>query len=91
MKRNTLIFKKSQSLNEFKNSHFITKIEIRKNKKSGKLYFNYLDIDDIVHRGFVTLKGIPKEPIMSLVIFDDGNEAWLLHEKQKPASIIITL
>lgn len=65
------------SVEDFKNAFQCSRIDVKKGKDN-KLYFIYG-----CNFGFVVpLKGIPKEPVISIVINSAGNLFPLLHEKE---------
>lgn len=64
------------SVDEFKNTFHCSLIEVKK-CKDNKLYFTYG-----CNIGLVALKGIPQEPVISIVINSAGKIFPLLHEKE---------
>ena len=76
-----LIFKDTLTVEQFKAQMNVSRIDVKKNPKTGKLFFTYG-----AKTGAVALKGIPQHPMLSYV---KGNptpenpsgEFWLLHEE----------
>ncbi|MBQ7967367.1 MAG: WG repeat-containing protein [Bacteroidaceae bacterium] len=64
------------TVEEFKTKFHCTRIDIKKGKDN-KLYFCYG-----CNIGFVALKGIPQNPVFSIVINSVGKVFLLLHEKE---------
>ena len=64
------------SVDEFKTTFHCSRIDVKKSD-SGKLYFTYG-----CNFGFVALKGIPKVPVISIVVNSAGKLFLLLHEKE---------
>ncbi len=64
------------SIEDFKNAFHCSRIDVKKGNDN-KLYFIYG-----CNRGFVVIKGIPQEPVISIVINSAGRVFPLLHEKE---------
>ena len=64
------------SIEDFKNTFQCSRIDVKKGNDN-KLYFIYG-----CNIGFVALKGLPKEPLISIVINSAGKLFPLLHEKE---------
>lgn len=69
-----LKFIKTFTVNEFKDFFGIEKIEVKKHSK-GFLFFSFRDVI-----GLVALKGLPKNPRISIVVGKFGIPHYLLHE-----------
>lgn len=63
------------TVEQFKAAHNVSRIDVKKNPKTGKLFFTYG-----AKTGAVALKGIPQHPMLSYVSGSDGARFWLLHE-----------
>lgn len=81
-----LVFKKTQTIEQFKADQLVSLIEVKKNPKTGKLFFTFGS-----ETGAVSTKGIPtKRPVISDVITEDGEEFFLLHEQGEGAPTLAT-
>ena len=91
MSANNLIFNDTLTVEQFKDKMKVSRIEVKKNPKSGKLFFSYG-----AKTGAVASKGIPKNPMFSFVKGDStpqnpSGEFWLLHEEgQGGAPVLAT-
>lgn len=91
MSANDLIFNDTLTVEQFKDKMKVSRIEVKKNPKSGKLFFSYG-----AKTGAVASKGIPKNPMFSFVKGDPtpqnpSGEFWLLHEEgQGGAPVLAT-
>ena len=74
MDRN-LTFNETLTVEQFKATMHVDKLKVKKNPKTGKLFFTYG-----AKVGAVASKGIPEEPMVSNVTGADGT-FWLLHEE----------
>lgn len=78
---NNLIFEDTLTVEQFKAKMNVSRIDVKKNPKTGKLFFTYG-----AKAGAVAVKGIPAHPMFSFVKGDptpmnpDGT-FWLLHEE----------
>lgn len=76
-----LIFEDTLTVEQFKAKMNVSRIDVKKNPKTGKLFFTYG-----AKAGAVAVKGIPAHPMFSFVKGDptpmnpDGT-FWLLHEE----------
>ena len=76
-----LIFEDTLTVEQFKAKMNVSRIDVKKNPKTGKLFFTYG-----AKAGAVAIKGIPAHPMFSFVKGDptpmnpDGT-FWLLHEE----------
>ena len=80
MERN-LIFKETLTVEQFKAAMNVSRIDVKQNPKTNKLFFTYG-----AKTGAVAVKGIPANPMFSFVKGDPtpenpSGEFWLLHEE----------
>ncbi len=75
MERN-LIFNETLTVEQFKEAMNVSRIDVKQNPKTNKLFFTYG-----AKTGAVALKGIPSHPMLSNVTTPDGDTFWLLHEE----------
>lgn len=68
--------KETLTIEQFKDRISATRIDVKKNESTGELYFEAGNV-----KGKVSIKEIPKHPMISLFIPSDSNEHWLLHEE----------
>lgn len=80
---NNLIFNETRTVEEFKGLMNVSRIDVRKNPETGKLFFTYGG-----KTGAVAVNGIPKHPMLSNVTTPDGANFWLLHEEGKGAPVL---
>ena len=73
---NQLIFRGTQTVEQFKKSQMVDKIQVKKNPKTNKLFFTFG-----AKTGAVAVKGIPTHPMISEVETPDGSIFFLLHEE----------
>ena len=73
---NQLIFRGTQTVEQFKKSQMVDKIQVKKNPKTNKLFFTFG-----AKTGAVAVKGIPTHPMISEVEAPDGSTFFLLHEE----------
>lgn len=71
-----LIFNDTLTVEQFKSHMQVSRIDVKKNPKTGKLFFTYG-----TKTGAVAVKGIPTNPMLSNVTGSDGSNFWLLHEE----------
>lgn len=71
-----LIFNDTLTVEQFKAQMNVSRIDVKKNPKTGKLFFVYG-----AKTGAVAVKGIPQHPMLSNVTGSDGSSFWLLHEE----------
>lgn len=76
-----LEFKETLTIEQFKSKMNVSRIDVKQNLKSGKLFFTYG-----AKSGAVTLKGIPEHPMISWVKGEPTpenptGEFYLLHEE----------
>ena len=71
-----LTFNDTLTVEQFKSQMQVSRIDVKKNPKTGKLFFTYG-----AKTGAVAVKGIPSSPMISNVTGSDGSNFWLLHEE----------
>lgn len=76
MAQGNLTFNETLTVEQFKSQMCVSRIDVRKNPNTGKLFFTYGS-----QTGAVSLKGIPTHPMLSNVTGSDGSSFWLLHEE----------
>lgn len=78
-----LIFNETLTVEQFKEAMKVSRIDVKENPKTGKLFFTYG-----AKTGAVAVNGIPKNPMLSNVTGSDGSNFWLLHEEGKGAPVL---
>ena len=71
-----LVFNDTLTVEQFKAQMNVSRIDVKKNLKTGKLFFAYG-----AKTGAVAVKGIPSHPMLSNVTSSEGATFWLLHEE----------
>lgn len=71
-----LTFNETLTVEQFKSQMMVSRIEVKKNPRTGKLFFTYG-----AKTGAVAVKGIPSNPMLSNVTTPEGDSFWLLHEE----------
>ena len=71
-----LIFNDNLTEEQFNAAMNVSRTDVKKNPKTGKLFFTYS-----AKTGAVAVKGIPQHPMLSNVTGSDGSAVWLLHEE----------
>lgn len=71
-----LRFNETLTVEQFKAQMNVSRIDVKKNPKTGKLFFTYG-----AKTGAVAVKGVPAHPMLSNVTGSDGESFWLLHEE----------
>ncbi len=71
-----LTFNETLTVEQFKSQMMVSRIEVKKNPRTGKLFFTYGS-----KTGAVAVKGIPSNPMLSNVTTPEGDSFWLLHEE----------
>ena len=71
-----LHFNETLTVEQFKAQMNVSRIDVKRNPKTGKLFFTYG-----AKTGAVAIKGIPAHPMLSNVTGSDGSNFWLLHEE----------
>lgn len=84
-----LIFNDTLTVEQFKDKFKVSRVDVMKNPKTGKLFFTFG-----AKKGAVASKGIPQHPMFSFVKGDstpqnpDGT-FWLLHEEGQGGAPIL--
>lgn len=73
-----LQFNETLTVEQFKAQMNVSRINVKKNPKTGKLFFTYG-----AKTGAVAVKGVPAHPMLSNVTGSDGESFWLLHEEEQ--------
>ena len=76
MAQGNLTFNDTLTVEQFKAQMNVSRIDVKKNPKTGKLFFTYG-----AKTGAVAITGIPAHPMFSNVTGSDGSDFWLLHEE----------
>lgn len=71
-----LSFNETLTVEQFKSQMNVSRIDVKKNPHTGKLFFTYGS-----KTGAVAVKGIPSHPMLSNVTTPEGDSFWLLHEE----------
>ena len=71
-----LTFNETLTVEQFKSEMNVSRIEVKRNPHTGKLFFTYGS-----KTGAVAVKGIPSNPMLSNVTTPEGDSFWLLHEE----------
>lgn len=71
-----LVFNETLTVEQFKAAQNVSRIDVKKNPNTGKLFFTFGS-----KTGAVAVKGIPSHPMLSNVTGSDGSSFWLLHEE----------
>ena len=71
-----LVFNDTLTVEQFKAKELVSHIDVKKNPKTGKLFFTYGS-----KTGAVAINGIPSKPMISNVTGSDGSTFYLLHEE----------
>lgn len=71
-----LTFNETLTVEQFKAKHNVSRIDVKRNPNTSKLFFTYG-----AKTGAVAVKGIPQHPMLSNVTGSDGTSFWLLHEE----------
>lgn len=71
-----LTFNETLTVEQFKSQMMVSRIEVKKNPRTDKLFFTYGS-----KTGAVAVKGIPSNPMLSNVTTPEGDSFWLLHEE----------
>ena len=82
---NNLTFNETLTVEQFKAEKMVSRIDVKKNPKTNKLFFTYGS-----KTGAVAIKGVPEHPMLSNVTGSDGASFWLLHEEGQGAPTIAT-
>ena len=71
------------TIEQFKARELVDRIDVKKNPKTGSLFFTYG-----AKIGAVAIKGVPNRPMISNVTGRDDKTFWLLHEEGQGAETI---
>ena len=71
-----LTFNETLTVEQFKAAMKVSRIDVKQNPKTNKLFFTYG-----AKTGAVAVKGIPQHPMLSNVTGSDNSSFWLLHEE----------
>ena len=80
---NNLTFNETLTVEQFKAKELVSRIDVKQNPKTGKLFFTYGS-----KAGAVAIKGVPSKPMISNVTGQDGSTFYLLHEEGTGAPTI---
>jgi hypothetical protein len=83
MATNNLKFIDTLTVEQFKSKQQVSKIQVKKNPNTGKLFFTYG-----AKTGAVAAKGVPTHPMISLVQGDE-DEFYLLHEEGQGGAPVV--
>ena len=81
---NQLIFRGTQTIEQFKATQRVDRILVKQNPKNNKLFFTFGS-----KTGAVAIKGIPAHPMISEVETPDGEVFYLLHEEGTGAAPVL--
>lgn len=73
---NNLQFNETLTVEQFKAKHNVTRLDIKRNPHTDKLFFSFG-----AQVGAVSSKGIPQKPMLSHVTTEEGDSFWMLHEE----------
>ena len=79
-----LVFNDTLTVEQFKAQMNVSRIKVKQNSKTGKLFFTYG-----AKTGAVAVKGIPQHPVLSNVTGSDGSSFWLLHEESQGGAPVL--
>ena len=76
-----LVFNETLTVEQFKDKMKVSRIDVKKNPETGKLFFTYG-----AKTGAVAVKGIPNHPMLSFVTgestpMNPDGKFWILHEE----------
>ena len=81
---NDLTFNETLTIEQFKAKELVSRIDVKQNPKTGKLFFTFGS-----KTGAVAIKGVPSRPMISNVTSSvDGSSFWILHEEGQGAETI---
>ena len=83
---NNLTFNETMTIEQFKAKEMVSRLDIKRNPNTGKLFFAYGS-----KTGAVAAAGIPNKPVVSSVTTPEGENFYLLHEEGNGAPILATL
>ena len=85
MAQGKLNFIESFTIEQFKSAKKVEKLDVLRNHKTGKLFIAWTG-----GSGAVSEKGVPsKNPIISLVSGDEGEQFYLLHEQGEGGAEVV--
>ena len=84
MTQGNLTFNDTLTVEQFKAQMNVSHIDVKRNPKTGKLFFTYG-----AKTGAVAVKGIPRNPMLSNVTDPNGASFWLLHEEGKSGAPVL--
>lgn len=84
MAQGNLTFTETLTVEQFKSQMNVSRIDVKRNPKTGKLFFTYG-----AKTGAVAIKGIPQHPMLSKVTGSDGANFWLLHEENQGGAPVL--
>lgn len=84
-----LVFNETLTVEQFKDKMKVTRVDVKKSPKTGKLFFTFG-----AKSGAVAAKGIPTHPMFSFVKGDPTPENpdgtfWLLHEEGQGGAAVL--
>ena len=79
-----LTFNETLTVEQFKAAMNVSRIDVKKNPNTNKLFFTYG-----AKTGAVAAKGIPQHPMLSNVTGSDGSSFWLLHEESQGGAPVL--
>ena len=79
-----LTFNETLTVEQFKAAMNVSRIDVKKNPNTNKLFFTYG-----AKAGAVAAKGIPQHPMLSNVTGSDGSSFWLLHEESQGGAPVL--
>ena len=80
-----LTFNETLTVEQFKAAMNVSRIDVKQNPKTNKLFFTYG-----AKTGAVAVKGIPQHPMLSNVTGSDGSSFSLLHEAGQGAAPVLS-
>ena len=84
METNNLTFNETLTVEQFKDAMKVSRIIVKQNPKTNKLFFTYG-----AKTGAVAARGIPQNPMLSNVTSPDGSNFWLLHEEGQGSAPVL--
>lgn len=82
-------FSKTQSINSFANANGLTKIDILKNPKTGKLFGS--TNTGITFRIAENVTSLSEDLVVSWFMPEDGDASWMLHKAGQGAELVSSL
>lgn len=81
---NSLKFLQTYTVEQFKSAQNVSKIEVKQNPHTSKLFFTFG-----AETGAVSAKGVPTHPMISRVEKPNGEQIYLLHEEGNGGAPVI--